>query len=54
MIGIENAVVRTRVPERYLKACQIQVWLAMVAEDVPALAPEIAPIISAGRHWSKH
>lgn len=49
LVGIEYAWARTGVPDRYLKALQIQTWLEMVAEDIPQLRPEIDPVIAAGR-----
>lgn len=49
LVGIEYAWARTGVPDRYLKALQIQTWLEMVRDDIPELRSEIDPFIAAGR-----
>ena len=49
LVGIEYAWARTGVPDRYLKALQIQTWLEMVAEDIPELAPIINPYLAGAR-----
>jgi len=48
LVGIEYAFQRVGAPDRYLKACQIQVWLEMLREDVPELACHIDPLLGAG------
>ena len=49
LVAIEYAWARVGVPDRYVKALQIQTWLEMLADDVPELRSKIAPIIAAGR-----
>lgn len=49
LVGIEYAWARVGVPDRYVKALQIQTWLEMLADDVPELRSTIAPVIAAGR-----
>jgi hypothetical protein len=48
LVGIEYAI-GSAPAGRYLKAFQMQVWLEMLREDLPELAPHIDPVIAAGR-----
>jgi hypothetical protein len=50
LVGIEYSWEHRGVPDRFLRAYQMQLWLQMLAEDIPALRPEIEPFIEAGRH----
>ena len=50
LVGIEYSWAHRGVPDRFLRAYQIQLWLQMLAEDIPALRPEIEPFIEAGRY----
>lgn len=49
LVGIEHSWAHRGVPDRFLRANQIQLWLQMLAEDLPALRGELAPLIAAGR-----
>lgn len=48
LIGVEFAAQRAR-GHRYLIGQQIHVWMEMVAEDIPELAPIIAPYLAGAR-----
>ncbi len=49
LVGIEYSQRRDGVPERYLRAYQMQVWLELLATDRAELRPIIEPHIAAGR-----
>jgi hypothetical protein len=48
LVGIEYSWAHRGVPDRFLRAYQIQLWLRMVADDHPELRAEIDPYIVAG------